>query len=86
MPTNPASVFVFGISSPKGLPAAPSLTFGPAVAGRSYFLQSSSNLLTGTWSPLAATISSQTNSSQIVVPDPTPSPPQKFYRVRIALP
>lgn len=85
VPTNPASVFVLGISNAT-LPYGPVLNFGPAVAGRSYVVQSSSNLLTGGWAPFSAVISLQTSSNSITIPDNTAAQAQKFYRVQISLP
>jgi hypothetical protein len=81
-PTNPASVFVLRMSKSAGSPSQPSLSFGPAIAGRSYTVQTRTNLLTGSWSPLAAALFPQTNSSQMTVSIQA----QGFYRVQIAIP
>lgn len=90
VPTNPASVFVLGM---LGFSNAPSpynavLNFSPAVAGRSYVVQSSSNLLTSDWVPLAGAVAvtAPTPSNSITILDTTAAQALKFYRVQISLP
>jgi len=86
IPTNPASIFTLSISNSVNQPLQPDLSFGPAVAGRSYTLQYGTNLLAGVWSTLTGPIGQQTNSSGITISDTQAVQAQKFYRVQIALP
>jgi hypothetical protein len=86
VPTNPASVFVLSISNSANLPIQPNVSFGPVAQGRSYTLQSETDLLVGGWSPLGGAIVQQTNGRSITIADSLAFQTQKFYRVQIALP
>jgi PKD repeat protein len=84
-PTNPASVFSFAVTQPANSPG-PSLTFGPAFAGRTYTLQFETNLTSGTWQTLTNVAGSATNGSQVTITDTNTAPAAKFYRINIAYP
>jgi hypothetical protein len=80
-PTNAASVFTLGIS----LPSQPSLTFGPALPGRIYTVQYSSNLTSKLWDPLTAASTSNT-TNQLTLTDTNAMSSQCYYRIQISLP
>ena len=80
-PTNAASVFTLGIS----LNSQPMLTFGPAAPGRNYAVQSSTDLTTNLWTPLAATTTT-ISTNQLTITDTNALTNQCFYRVQINLP
>jgi PKD repeat protein len=85
-PTNPASVFVFNVTSVPGPPAGASLVFSPLVAGRAYTPLFSTNLLNGPWAPLTTGSGPVTNGSQVRITDTNTTLPQGFYQIQISNP
>ena len=81
-PTNPASVFKLEAQKVPGQPKYKQLTYQPIAAGRTYAVQSVTDLVTGAWS-LLPTSSPITNGPRVTVTDPYATAPNKFYRVLI---
>jgi PKD repeat protein len=77
-PTNPASVFTF---SNAGM----NLVFSPLVAGRSYTVLYSTNLLAPGWLPLSTGVTNVAGSQATVI-DSDSGEPQKFYLIEISGP
>ena len=85
-PTNPASVFAFGIANLPNQPRSMNLNINPFAPGRTYTPQFSTDLVSGVWLPLTGYTGAVTNGSQITISDTNPASPQKFYRIDISLP
>jgi hypothetical protein len=83
-PTNPAAVFTTQIATVPGTNQT-TLVYTPAVSGRAYNYQSSTNLVPGAYAPLTAP-TVQTNGNQITVIDQNANGPQLFYRVGVSVP
>jgi hypothetical protein len=84
-PTDPASVFALVIQSVPSQPTQMNLTYGPITSGRTYTLQSRTNMVSGTWN--TQDISDfQIDGSQVTVTDANATQPNKFYRIEISLP
>jgi hypothetical protein len=64
----------------------PSVQFSPALAGRTYTPQFSTDLVSGVWLPLATYTGPLTNGNQVTITDTNPIPPQEFYRIHISKP
>jgi PKD repeat protein len=84
-PTNAASVFVFSAAS-SNQPGTQSLIFSPAVSGRVYTPQYSTNLVSGTWQNLTTTSGPVTNGSQVTITDTNATQAAEFYRINISDP
>ncbi len=85
-PTNPASVFVFGVALSTNPPGASALTFNPAVAGRTYTPLFETDLTASNWQTLTTISTPVTNGSQVTITDTNASQTQKFYRINISFP
>ena len=83
-PTNPAAVFTSQISPVPGTNQV-TLVYSPAVSGRAYNYQSSTNLVPGAYTSLS-TPTVQTNGNQITVTDRNANGPRLFYRVGVSIP
>jgi hypothetical protein len=81
-PTNPASVFTLRIAAVPGQPSQKNLMYQPIASGRTYVMQSVTDLVAGVWS-VQATSAPLTNGTQVTVSDPYANTPSKFYRVDI---
>ena len=83
-PNNPSSRFRFDLTVPPMSPAERKITFGPVVPGRSYTLEFSDNLGSGTFLPLNASLASESDNMRSA----TVSPSANFraYRVRVSFP
>ncbi|HEX3800614.1 MAG TPA: hypothetical protein VH413_18115 [Verrucomicrobiae bacterium] len=85
-PTNPASVFTFQITPGTNLSAGTTLAFGPAMIGRTYTPQVTTDLESGVWQSLTnLAVTPVTNSSQVSFTDTNTAAPQQFYRIGISL-
>ena len=85
-PTNPASVFILQIASVNGQPSQKNLTYNPIASGRTYTVESRTNLLTGSYAALGSLGGPTTNVNQVTVTDLAATQTSKFYRVHISLP
>ncbi len=85
-PTNPTSIFVLQIVNVIGQPSQKNLIFNPIVDGRTYLVESTTDLLAGSYALLDSASASQTNGNQINVTDLNATPAPKFYHVHISLP
>jgi sugar lactone lactonase YvrE len=81
-PTNPASVFVLQIQNVPNQPTQKNLIYGPAADGRTYVVESTTNLVGGVWSPQAVS-APLIDGTQVTVTDMNATGRQKFYRVDI---
>jgi len=78
------SRFTLTIAPVPGQPGQMSVTFTPAVAGRTYTLTSQSSLTGGSWSTISG--SPVINGSQGTLTDPSATGRAKFYEVQISYP
>jgi hypothetical protein len=85
-PTNRASIFVLKIVSVNGLPNVKQLIFNPIASGRTYTVESKTNLVSGSYVALGSFSGPQTNVNQVTVTDLNATQSSKFYRVRISRP
>jgi PKD repeat protein len=86
-PTDPTSVFVFNIASVPNQPTWVNLIYSPVVAGRAYTPVFSTDLTSGSWSPLTtAAMPAVTNGNQVTVTDTNATLPAGFYQMEISLP
>jgi hypothetical protein len=85
-PTNPASIFVLRIASVTGQPTQKNLIFNPIAGGRTYTVESRTNLVSTSYTPLASASAPVTNVNQVTVTDLNATPTAKFYHVHISLP
>ncbi len=85
-PTNPAAVFVLTVASVSGQPNQENLIYNPIAAGRTYTVESRTNLVTDNYAALAGLTSPLTNVNQVTVTDLNATQAQKFYRIHISLP
>ena len=85
-PTNPTSVFTLKIAGVAGQSNQKNLIYNPVVAGRTYTVQSNTNLVGGVYTNLTASSGPQTNGTQATVTDLNATQSTKFYRVHISLP
>ena len=85
-PTNPASVFALKIASVPDQPSQKKLTYNPIAGGRTYTIESRTNLVSGGYEPLSSLSGPQTNVNEVTVTDQSAVQTLKFYRVRISLP
>jgi hypothetical protein len=85
-PTNPDSVFVLEIQSVAGQPSHRNLIFNPVGSGRTYTIESRTNLLSGSYAALGGFSGPQTNANQVTVTDLNATQSSKFYRVHVSLP
>ena len=81
-PTNPASVFVLHIQNVPNQPTRKNLIYGPIANGSTYVVESTTDLVTGVWSPQPVS-APLTNGTQVTVTDPNATARFKFYRVDI---
>jgi alpha-tubulin suppressor-like RCC1 family protein/inosine-uridine nucleoside N-ribohydrolase len=81
-PTNPASLFVLRIQNVPNQPTRKNLIYWPIADGRTYVVESTTDLVAGVWIPQAVS-APFTNLAQVTVFDPNASGPKKFYRVSI---
>ena len=84
-PTNAASVFVFTAAT-SNQPGTQSLIFSPAVSGRIYTPQFTTNIISGTWQNLTTTSGPVTNGSQVTITDTNATQSAEFYRINISYP
>jgi T5SS/PEP-CTERM-associated repeat protein len=84
-PTNAGSVFLCFITNVVGHTAEKNISFSPVTDGRTYTLQSSTNVLRG-WVTLTGVSGPLTNGTQVSITDTNATQPQKFYRVHISFP
>jgi hypothetical protein len=85
-PTNPASVFVMGVTIATNLPTWFTVNFSPASAGRNYAPEFSTNLTPGGWLPLIGSIGPLINGNQRTITDTNAVEAQKFYRIHLSFP
>jgi hypothetical protein len=85
-PTNPDSVFVLQIQSVAGHPSQKNLIFNPVGPGRTYTVESRTNLVSGSYAVLGSFSGPQTNVSEVTVTDLNATQSSKFYHVHISLP
>jgi hypothetical protein len=85
-PTNPASIFVLKIASVTGQPTQKNLIFNPIAGGRTYTVESKTNLVSTSYTPLASASAPVTNLNQVTVTDLNATPTAKFYHIHISLP
>ena len=85
-PTDPTSLFVLQIAGVDGQPNQMNLMFTPVASGRTYAVQSATNVTGGVYSNLTAASAPQTNGNQITITDLNASQSNKFYRIHISLP
>ena len=85
-PTNPASIFILKVANVIGQPAQKNLIFNPIAGGRTYTVESRTNLVSGSYSTLPSITGPTTNGNQVTVTDLSATQTQKFYHVRISLP
>jgi PA14 domain/Chitobiase/beta-hexosaminidase C-terminal domain len=85
-PTNATSVFRLVIQNVNGQPTQKNLLFNPLAAGRTYTIESRTDLVSGNYSPLPSFSGPQTNGNQVIVTDLDATQPNKFYHVHISLP
>jgi hypothetical protein len=82
-PVDPASRFIVSVASASGASGQMSVTFSPLIAGINNNVQYCTDLLSADWQILTGGLQSTTGDSATVI-DPTPSAPQRFYRVQIS--
>lgn len=84
-PTNTASRFTLDIKSIAGQSGQMNLLFSPRWNDRTYTLQSRTNLLSGSWQPVTATI---TNDNGLVrtITDLNATDKSRFYQMQISYP
>jgi hypothetical protein len=85
-PTDPSQVFTLWIAPVAGQPNQETLGYAPLALGRTYTVQSSTNMVGGIYTDLNGVIGPQTNGSQATVTDENAVQAGKFYRVHISLP
>jgi hypothetical protein len=85
-PTNPASIFVLKIASVTGQPTQKNLIFNPIASGRTYTIESRTNLVSGSYAALGSLSAPVTNVNQVTVTDLSATQTSKFYHVHISLP
>ena len=85
-PTNPSSIFTWLIAPVPGQFNRQNLIYNPAVSGRLYAVQSSTNLVSKAFANLTTLTAPQTNATQITLTDTNAVAPAQFYRLRISLP
>jgi hypothetical protein len=85
-PTNPASIFVLKIASVNGQPSQKNLIYNPIAGGRTYTIESRTNLVTGSYAALGSASGPLTNGTQVTVTDTNAVQASKFYHVHISLP
>jgi hypothetical protein len=84
-PTNPNSVFTVQIAPVTGQPTQMAISFSPIVSGRTYKVESTTNLASGTWTGLSGSTTSYVGTVRTVT-DTGPIGAKKFYRVVISAP
>ena len=85
-PNDPTSVFSLQIANVVGQSGQENLMFSPVAIGRTYTVQSSTDLVSGAYSDLTNINGPATNGSQVTVTDLDATQTNKFYRVHISLP
>ena len=85
-PTNPASIFVLKIAAVNGQPSQKNLIYNPIANGRTYTVESRTNLHSGSYAALGSFSGPVTNVNQATVTDLNAAPSAKFYHVHISLP
>jgi 1,4-alpha-glucan branching enzyme len=85
-PTDPNSVLEFQIAADTNQAGQVDLMFTPVVDGRTYTVQSTTNLASDAFSDLASIGTITTNGNQVTMTDTNASSASEFYRLRISLP
>jgi hypothetical protein len=85
-PTNPASIFVLQIQNVTGQPVQKKLLFNPLAAARTYTVEFSTNLVSGSYAALAGFSGPLTNGNQMTVTDTNAVEAVKFYHIKITFP
>jgi len=85
-PTDPTQVFVLKIAPVAGQQHQNNLMYSPVAGGRTYTVQSSTNMVGGVYPNLGGFSGPVTNGSQVTVTDTNAVQSNKFYRVHITLP
>lgn len=85
IPTSPASRFRLTLAPVPGQPTQMRAIFSPLVVGRSYSVEYSTSLTSGTWQPLTGTTFTE-NGDERTVTDPAATGAKKFYRVNVSKP
>ncbi len=85
-PTNPASIFTLQINPVPSQPSRKELVFQPITEGRTYTVESTSNLVTVSYFDLTNLSAPQTNGTQVTIQDLGATQELKVYRVRISKP
>jgi glycosidase len=81
-PTNPASLFVLQVQNVPNQPTHKNLMYWPIATGCTYVVESTTDLVSGVWSPQPVS-APLTNGTQVTVMDPNATGPLKFYRLEI---
>jgi glycosidase len=81
-PTNPVSVFVLQVQNVANQSTRKNLVYWPIATGCTYVVESTTDLVTGVWSPQPVS-APLTNGTQVTVMDPNATGPTKFYRMEI---
>jgi dextranase len=85
-PTDPTAVFLFWITRANGQSNQVNLIYNPVVTGRTYTVQSSTDLVSSVYQDLTSISGPSTNGNQATVTDLNAATPSKFYRLHISLP
>ncbi len=85
-PTNPASIFLLKIAAVSGQPSQKNLIYNPIATGRTYTVESRTNLVSGSYAALGSFTGPQTNVTTATVTDLNATSTTKFYHVRISFP
>jgi Divergent InlB B-repeat domain/Putative Ig domain len=84
-PTNANSVFKVTIAPVAGQPNQMAISFSPIVSGRTYTVESTPDLIAGTWTALSGSTSSDVGNVRTVIGTGYTGP-KVFYRVVISYP
>jgi len=85
-PTDPTQIFTLQIAADTNQPSQMDLTFNPVAGGRTYTVQSSTDLTSNAFGDLSNPSDPQTNGTQVTVTDMNAVESNKFYHVHISLP
>ena len=84
-PTNANSIFTVQIAPASGQPNQIAISFNPIVIGRTYTVESTDSLTSGTWTPLSGSTSIDVGSERTVT-DTGAIGSKKFYKIEISKP
>ena len=84
-PTDANSIFTVQIAPASGQPNQIAISFNPIVIGRTYTVESTDSLTSGTWTPLSGSTSIDVGSERTVT-DTGAIGSKKFYKIEISKP